>query len=53
MSDFLATVCLLVILGLAIFGYVQIGAKVDKWECEKDLPRNVECTWQAPREGDQ
>ena len=48
MNEFMKVVVLLVAWALMVMGVAFIGLQISKMKCEKDLPRNVSCTWQAP-----
>jgi hypothetical protein len=50
MTDILGGIALISIFVLSGMGIAYTDVLFDKWECEKRLPRNVECTWQAPQQ---
>lgn len=52
MSDGAAGFFFIVIAALVIMGCVHIGTLLEKYDCQKHLPRDVECTWQPPSPGE-
>ena len=50
MTDIFGGIALISIFVLSGMGIAYTDVLFDKWECEKRLPRNVECTWQAPQQ---
>lgn len=42
-----AIICVLLAF-LAALGFASIQIFLDKKECERNLPQNVECVWEAP-----
>ena len=52
MNEFMKVVVLLVAWALMVMGVAFIGLQISKMKCEKDLPRNVSCTWQAPEKSE-
>ena len=52
-NDWFITLLFAVALFMVVCGFIGISYMLDKAECERFLPRNVECTWQAPEAADE